>query len=155
MEKGRGRWSGEEGGGEGKREVEKGRGRWRGEEGGGEGKRKVERGRGRWRGEEGGGEGKREMEREGRKKESRKRRNAITLPAHWIALFPDLTTSWGVGTRLPKQYKLGVGTRLNTVRKTEPDVCVEEDHLNNALVNHPGSEGGVTAVRLETAPGTI
>ena len=83
------------------------------------------------------------MEREGRKKESRKRRNAITLPAHWIALFPDHTTSWGVGTR------------LNTVRKTEPDVCVEEDHLNNALVNHPGSEGGVTAVRLETAPGTI
>ena len=84
--------------------LERGRGRWRGEEEGGEGKREVERGRGRWRGEEGGGEGKREMEREGRKKESRKRRNAIMLPAHWIALFPDRTTSWGVGTRLPTEH---------------------------------------------------
>ena len=136
MERGRGRWRGEEGGRERKREVERGRGRWRGEEGGGEGREKRGKGKGR---EERKGGGK------GGKKESRKS-NHVTCQLDSLAPRPSspVLQVGGLGTRLPIEHG-----------QKEPDICVEGDHLNNAFVNHPGSEGGVTAVRLETAPGAI
>ena len=74
---------------------------WRGEEEVERGKREVERGRGEveWEG----------RKREKKEKKKRKRRNAIMLPAHWIASFLDLLSPPGFVLQVGSE---ALGTRL-------------------------------------------